>query len=424
MSGAPKLLVSDKKGNISIHPKLEAAGMKAGHFFRLHGRDLVKLPAGSRLFMLPSRLPVGHNSQANSFVAVDGFFAVAAFVRPGFTVTHSPSYSEYNSPKPLPIFSYAALAFYKGELYTTAVMVDKDRRHDQRFTDIDLVRVNAEKFKKLFARNRLIAHLKSCALTYGCPNAQNFFLSKFEAPLPVSPSCNARCSGCISFQSANRKLCASQPRIKFTPTPEELGEIALFHIKNVKDPILSFGQGCEGEPLLEGGIIDKAIKIIRKRSVKGIININTNGSATKVLARLFDSGLDSVRISLNSAQAFYYNRYYKPIKYKFSDVASSIRLASVKSKFVSLNYLTMPGFTDSMEEFSALVRLIERDRPDMIQWRNLNYDPLLYFRQLQLWPERSKLLGIEEVISRLRKVYPKLMMGYFNPALSKIRKLI
>lgn len=392
--------------------------MKAGHLFRLSGSDLIKLPPGSRVFMLPSRAPIGYDPGKNEFVTADGLFGVAAFVRPGFAVTYNPSYLEDDDPGALPLFSYAACAFYKGELYTAAMQVDEDPRHDQRLIDIRLVKKNALKFKKIFGPNRLIAHLKDCALIHGCPNAQNFFLSRYEAPLPVSPSCNARCSGCISFQPAKRGFSASQPRIRFVPTPEELSEIALYHISNVRDPIVSFGQGCEGEPLLAGSVIDKTIRIIRKNTDKGIININTNGSAPKVLSRLFDSGLDSARVSLNSARPLYYNKYYKPRGYTFGDVTDSIKIAKKKGRFVSLNYLTMPGFTDSAEEFSALKRLVAKLKPGMIQWRNLNYDPLLYFRELNLWPGRQEILGIDKVTGLLREEFPELMIGYFNPGTS------
>jgi pyruvate-formate lyase-activating enzyme len=35
----------------------------------------------------------------------------------------------------------------------------------------------------------------------------------------------------------------------------------------------------------------------------------------------------------------------------------------------------MPGFTDREDEFDELVRFIQSTGIDMIQWRNLNYDP-------------------------------------------------
>ncbi|MFA5143067.1 MAG: radical SAM protein [Candidatus Omnitrophota bacterium] len=410
----PCLVVADSAGKIFGYPPLEPAGMKAGAFFVLEPDKLVKLPAGSQLFRLPRRMPVGGDPQTGRFVVLRGALAVAAFAAPGYTLTYNAAYTADASAKPLPLFAYGALASYKGEFYTTAVRVDRDSRHDSTLIDTVKVRKNIKRFKKLFTRNRLVRHLAGCAILHGCPNAQNFFLQRYEAPLPVSPLCNAACAGCISYQKG--AIRCSQPRIKFVPTPEEITEIALFHIEKAKHPIVSFGQGCEGEPLLQGDTIKTAISMIRKTTRKGRININTNGSLPKVLAGLFDAGLDTVRVSLNSARERYYSAYYLPRNYSFKDVMASIRTAKAKGGFVSLNYLTMPGFTDSREEVRSLEALIARLHVDMIQWRNLNYDPLLYFKKLRIDKfENTGLMGIAEELSYLKRLFPKLRMGYFNP---------
>ena len=99
---------------------------------------------------------------------------------------------------------------------------------------------------------------------------------------------------------------------------------------------------------MSGGVIGAAIRKIRKSTTRGIINMNTNGSLPKVISALFDAGLDSVRISMNSAREKYYTRYYKPNGYTFAHVLRSIEAAKSKGAFVSINYLTMPGFTDSL----------------------------------------------------------------------------
>ncbi|HEY0799073.1 MAG TPA: radical SAM protein, partial [Candidatus Baltobacteraceae bacterium] len=70
--------------------------------------------------------------------------------------------------------------------------------------------------------------------------------------------------------------------------------------EHVADGIVSFGQGCEGEPLLRSTTIARAIEQIRARIATGTININTNGSMPTNLQQLIDAGLDAVRISLNS----------------------------------------------------------------------------------------------------------------------------
>ena len=387
--------------------------MKAGHFFRLMPGDLIELPPGSEIFKLPQRAAVAYDPSSLRFVEDKGALAVAAFLQPGYTVTYNSAYIEKARPKKLPLFAYAACANHDGRIYAAAVRVDKSLCHDSRFMDMRAVRKNAARLIKLFPHNRLVKHLKRCALIYGCPNAKNFFLSRYEAPLPVSPSCNANCAGCISFQKAS-SCPVTQPRIKFIPSPEELAQIALFHIKHVKGPIVSFGQGCEGEPLMRSDVIEKAIRLIRARTAGGVINMNTNASLPGAITRLFDAGLDSVRISLNSARKKYYNAYYRPRGYSFEDVARSADIAAKKRGFVSLNYLTMPGFTDSRAEFEAFRRFLRAHRVNMIQWRNLNYDPLAYFKELGLETDASGMLGVKEIIGLLNKEFPKVRMGYFN----------
>lgn len=423
MSSAAQLLVSDTKGKIYSIPQFEAIGMKAGCFFRLKTSELIKLPSPSRLFLLPHRTPIAYDPAQKCLTDLDKntffkktkkCFSLAAFTPPGYTVTYNASYQERNNPKMLPLFSYAACAFHKGEFYVAAVKVDNDKRHDLRSIDMEKVRKNVIKFRRVFARNRLVRHLEKCALRYNCPNAQNFFLSRYEAPLPTSPACNASCAGCISFQAPGR-CPATQPRIRFIPTPEEIRDIAVFHISNTKSPIVSFGQGCEGEPLLAGDIIEKSIWLIRGKTKKGMININTNASKPKIIARLFDAGLNTMRVSMNSVRPEYYIRYYKPRGYSFNDVTKSIQVAKSKGGFVSINYLTMPGFTDSNEEFKALNVFLRKYKINMLQWRNLNYDPLRYFKELKIAIPPGQMLGIRPIMRTLRQTFPAIRMGYFNP---------
>lgn len=419
----PKIVVSDKKGKIYRLSHLEAAGMKGGLFFRLNPNELVKLPYGSEIFMLPDRMPLGYDPKKKDFVVLKDYYAVAAFLSPGYTITHNASYVEMKRAKLLPLFSYGAVASYKGEFYAACVMVDRQKRHDLRHMKINLVRKGIKKLKKLYPQNRIIRHLENCALIYGCPNAKNFFLSKYEAPLPSSPYCNAECIGCISYQP-DKKCPPAQPRIKFIPTASEIAETALYHIKNVKDPIVSFGQGCEGEPLLADKILEESIKLIRKKTNKGMINLNTNASRPRILEKLLEAGLNSVRVSLNSAREDFYARYFKPEGYGFRDVLDSIKTAKRKKAFVSINYLVMPGFTDSKGEFSSLTGLIKKYKVDMLQLRNLNYDPLDYFRRLEISPERQEMLGIKEIIRALEKSFPRLMLGYFNPSKASVKYIV
>jgi pyruvate-formate lyase-activating enzyme len=274
------------------------------------------------------------------------------------------------------------------------------------------------KMKKRMPENRLRAHLEHCALTYGCPAGKNFFLGRYEAPLPTSRQCNAGCLGCISLQK-NSGIAHSQDRIAFIPTPEEIAQVALEHIGRVKRPVVSFGQGCEGDPLFAAEVIGPAIRIIRRATQKGTINMNTNASLPDVLADLLDQGLDSIRVSLNSVREPCYTAYFKPRGYGFAAVKKSIAFALRKGRFVSLNYLNCPGFTDTPEEVRELIQFLKQYPVHMIQWRNLNFDPLRYVRMMATAAGQGPPLGMEKSLARIKKLFPNLKHGYFNPPKEK-----
>jgi len=406
----PVLLAARKNKAILEIPGFIACGQSGEEVCFLKMEELIPLPASSKLFFLPNRHPVAFNTKNNSFEELRDLYPVAAFLPPGYTGLYSASYVEEGRAKTLPLFSYTPVACIGAVYYVPAIRVDSRRIHDMEGVKRKKLQNKILNFKN--TRNRLIRHLADCALNNCCPNAVNFFLHKYECPLPVSPDCNARCIGCISYQPEGSPP-ASQSRLEFIPTPGEIAEIALIHIRGLRNPVVSFGQGCEGEPLLQAEIIGKAIRIIRKKTKRGTIHMNTNASLPEQMRFLCREGLDSIRVSLNSTRGEFYQRYYSPRGYNFSDVISSIIIAKEKGKFVSLNYLVMPGFTDREDEFGALRKLIKKSRLDMIQWRNLNYDPRRYFKRLNICSE-SPLLGIKMLIKNLRQEFPSLRHGYFN----------
>ena len=275
--------------------------------------------------------------------------------------------------------------------------------------------INRKTSKKLekHKSNRLIQHLGKCCLTYGCPAARNYFLERWEAPLPTSPTCNARCIGCISLQ-ASGKCSATQDRIQFVPTAAEICGVAIPHLQTAEKAIVSFGQGCEGEPLLQTETIEHAIRNIRKKTDRGTINLNSNASMPDKVKRLVDSGLNSLRVSINSAQENYHTSYYRPQGFSLSDVCKSIQVMKEADAFVSLNYFILPGVTDSENEFNALRNILTTFKPDRIQLRNLNMDPEWYLRCIT-YDHSVKSMGMREWLSKIKTEFPELQFGYYNP---------
>ncbi len=419
-------VVADKDGKIFELEGYAAVGMAADNFTPLSTGNTVDMPYGGEFMLLPDRSPVVFNLKTyrletlkeNPYSPGEPIFPVAAFNSPGYVISHVSAYREKQCAEYLPLFSYGAVGWHKGGFKTAVCLVDAERRQDLRLMPLEKVIAGVRRMKKKMPQNRLRDHLENCALKYGCPAAKNFFLGRYEAPLPTSKNCNARCIGCISLQKETG-IKNSQERISFTPSPEEISGIALEHIRKVKRSVVSFGQGCEGDPLLAAHVIEPAIKLIRSKTGSGTINMNTNGSMPEIMERLFDAGLDSIRISMNSVRKECYDAYFRPKGYFFSDVIKSIDKALDKKIFVSINYLNCPGFTDSSEEQAALFSFLKKHPVNFIQWRNLNFDPLRYWKIMSGVTSMSAPVGISEMLSMIRKEFPGLKHGYFNPPKEK-----
>jgi wyosine [tRNA(Phe)-imidazoG37] synthetase (radical SAM superfamily) len=294
------------------------------------------------------------------------------------------------------------------------VRIEHDVKHDPDQFSRGKLRSHVRTFCKRHSNNRLVEHLaENCALRYGCANAKNLFYGRWEAPIPMAPACNAMCVGCISAQP-DAPIPSPQDRLTFVPSVPEVLEIAVPHLESAPRAMISFGQGCEGEPLLQGELIAEIIHAIRQRTGRGTIHLNTNGSRPDVVGRLCDAGLDSIRVSLNSAQPDTYARYYRPRGYTFDGVVESIRVARARDCFTSINYLSFPGLTDSPAEVAALTGLIENTGLDMIQWRNLNIDPDAYLETIGLADDEPA-LGMRSLLRVFRERFPGLRQGYVNP---------
>ncbi len=421
-------VVANDRGEIFDLAGYAAVGSDGPVLEGLHVDNTCNLPHGSELMFLPDRIPVVYDLQNDTVVALaenpyepgEAIFPVAAFNSPGFVITHTGAWEEQSGAGPLPLFSYGAIGWHRGKFRSAVLQVDKEPRQDLRRMPTEKVAAGVDALRKPLAGNRLRAHLENCALNYGCPAGKNFFLGRYEAPLPASTSCNARCLGCLSLQSDPTISC-SQERIKFTPTPDEIAQVALTHIKRVKNAVVSFGQGCEGDPLMVADTLAQAIRNIRKKTDEGTINMNTNGSLPEKIEALLDAGLDSLRISMNSLREVCYTDYFRPLGYGFRDVVEGIDLALRRKAHVAINYLNCPGFTDTPEESSALLDFIDRHPIGMIQWRNLNFDPMRYLQMMNQATCHSRPVGVRHLLDKTRKTFPYLRHGYFNPPKEKFK---
>lgn len=407
-------LYADEQGEIFDAPGYLALGRVGGTDMVLTEEDVIPLPDGSDLAFLPGCSALASHKGQKELIA-PSLMAVAALLPMGYTRTHLPAYVKQAAAPFLPLYGYTAVAIHHNQMVVAAIKSDSNAKwHPHRYNTPGLSRKIAL-VKKALPGNRLVEHLANCSLSWHCSTAQNLFYRRWEAGLPVSPACNANCLGCISLQPA--ECCPSpQSRIGFSPTVAEVVAIGSYHLSGGAEPIISFGQGCEGEPALAADTIAAAIKSIRAHTGQGVINMNTNAGFTAGIRAIVDAGIDSIRVSMISANQQSHQAYYR-CDYSLEDVSRSIGYAKAHGVYVSLNMLLLPGLNDRQEELSAWLDFIGSSGVDMIQLRNLNIDPDL------LWPHlpqpKGELLGVKYFIKELRQRFAALSIGNFSRYISR-----
>jgi len=405
-------IYANQDGQLVVAGDLLAAGANGRTIWELSPETLCPLPAQADLFQMPGRGPVAIDPRSGEAVVIEGrqdpAVALAAILPVGYTRLLLPAVEDDGHGPPLPLFGYTAVAERRGRLYAAATMTEDPRPWSPaRLDPVAAGRMVAEREAE-FPGNRVLAQLVRCTRDYHCCTALNLIRRRGEAGLPAAVSCNAACLGCISLQPAG--CCpAPQSRIGFTPDAAELIELAVAHLE-ASGAIVSFGQGCEGEALTIAPLLADAIRGIRRRTHRGTINLNTNGSLPEALAGLIEAGLDSVRVSLFSAISADYEAYHRPSGFGLSEVAASLRLADAGGCRTNLNLLVFPGFTDSVQQMEASIDFCRLAAVHKLQLRNLNLDP----RAMVPFLRDAEAVGLNMFLARMRQELPAMAIGSYT----------
>lgn len=390
-------IFSDENGKLYEDPALGFLGRTGDVWKEPEDFELIEMPQGASLVMMPERYPVGWDVDQRKPVCLERAGAkravvLAALLPQGFTRTYLPAGVKPQGAKNLPLYGYTAVAGDGHKIYLCAVQTDEHRKwHPRYYNTKDLEALISERLA-LHPANRILKQLAHCSLHYSCFTAQNIFYRRWEGGIPTSPKCNANCIGCISKNHPGWQ--APQNRISFLPDEREIVEVAVFHLEEAEEGIISFGQGCEGEPALRADCLSKAVKAIRGRTSRGCININTNAGYFEGIKMMVDAGLDCMRVTMLSASKEDYYRYHRP-GYDFGEIEKSIKYGVDNGVFVSLNLLTMPGYTDGEDQIERLLELKKMTGFQMVQLRNLNIDPDYFYGH---FVSRSRALGIIKMI--------------------------
>ncbi|HXR66665.1 MAG TPA: hypothetical protein VN729_12110, partial [Ktedonobacteraceae bacterium] len=129
----PYLIYCTSEGEIREEPRWQALAFDDRP---LEVADLIPLPDGVTLSMMPDRLAVGlDRSGARRVLSQARGWAAAALLPIGYTRTYLPAYEKVPDTEPLPFFGYSAVAGLRGRLYVAALRTDDPRKWHPRAFD-------------------------------------------------------------------------------------------------------------------------------------------------------------------------------------------------------------------------------------------------------------------------------------------------
>src|SRR5256884_5984692 len=163
----PYLIYCTPAGEIREEPRLRALAFGDQP---LVSSDLIPLPDGVTLSMMPDRLAIGEKrSGERQVIHISRGWAAAALLPIGYTRTLLPAYEKVPNTEPLPFFGYSAIAGMNGRLYVAALQTDDPHKwHPRAFNKRTLTRLVHEKLVA-YPHNRIVAQHAHCALNTSCP---------------------------------------------------------------------------------------------------------------------------------------------------------------------------------------------------------------------------------------------------------------
>ncbi|MBI2264900.1 MAG: radical SAM protein, partial [Armatimonadetes bacterium] len=224
-------------GELVEDTSLPALGRNGSCSVPLSPEDMIPMPFGAEICLLPGRRPPGKPLSGDRRPFSN---AASAILPPGYLRLLLPAFQRNPRAPTLPLLGFTCVAWRDDRFWVAAQETDDTRKWDpSQYHTVGLPHLIKARLKRR-PENRLLSHLAVCALDSGCYNAQNIFYERWEGGIPVSPACNSTCRGCISLQPSKR-VPSPQNRISFVPTVEEMTEVVLHHLESSPEAIASFG---------------------------------------------------------------------------------------------------------------------------------------------------------------------------------------
>lgn len=354
MYNIPNLVFADKKGNVFDHPVLKSVFKTATFNTVPYELEMIPMPQNTQLKMLTDALPYAYDQMQAKIVEFSNGFPVYTELPAGYVRILYPSYKTTLEEDNFTSSHLAPVGWMDEKFVVPAIFVEKKSK------------ITTKNFKKL--RNIIQEDEKL-----------NFLNKKLK----------------LDFLENNEILIKSNNELKLTQ------KIIPFFLENNQPLVITIKYDLD----------DKSYGIIRELTDENItFNLNINSFSLDKLNRSLNEFIDTLSFDIKSCNPDFLTKEST----NFDVMIKCFEIAEKNNLYISVNLLTLPGFTDSINEYEKTVEFLNAFKIDYLKLRELKTIPHKFFSENKI--ESSEILGLKNMLKYIKKRCKRVKMGYFSRA--------
>jgi len=351
MYDIPNLVFADKNGTVYDHPLLKSVFRTALYDIVPYELEMIPMPPDSQLRVMPDALPYSYDQMQAKIVEFSGGFPVYTELPPGYIRILYPAYKSLGDDT-LKYSHLAPVGWMNENFVVPAIFIEKKHKLPQQI------------FKKL---KHLIQE-----------DEKLYFLNKKNQ---------------LEF------LLNSEIILKNNNDLKQINKILPLLLENNQKFVitLKYDLDIKTNEILKNIINDNIT-----------INLNINSFSYEKLNTSFNEYIDSISFDVESFNP----DFLKKRSINFENITKCFEFAEKQNVYLSVNLLTLPGFTDSIKEHEKTIEFLNAFKIEYIKLRELKTIPHKFFNENKI--ESSEILGLKNILKYIKKRCKRVKMGYFS----------
>ena len=353
MYDIPNLVFADKNGTVYDHPLLKSVFRTANYNIVPYELEMIPLPSDCILKMIPDAIPFSYDQMQAKIVEFSSGFPVYTELPPGYLRILYPSYKSNNLENDNFTSSHLAPVGWMNEQFVVpAIFVENKQK------------IKLDLFKKL---KNIIQEDEKLS-----------FLNK-KTKLDFLSNCEIIIKNNTELKQLN----------KLIPLLTQSNQDFVITMKFDPDK--------------------KTYEVIKSLLNENItINLNITAFSIEKLNAIFDELIDSLSFDVESFNP----DFLKKRSVNFDNLTRSFEFAEKQGVFISVNLLTLPGFTDSTNEVEKTIDFLNTFKIEYLKLRDLKTVPHKFFKENKI--ESTEILGLKNMLKYIKKRCKRVKMGYFS----------